>query len=168
MTNSNSFPTTKRTGILFRAGFYGAKGTYSDADIEAMAGTKMLPIRMSHHVTPIELAGNLGHCTRTYTGYDSSGQKVLFGEWLEPLPLTQMLGDFPRSLSVEIELATKQIYAVALEVTPHIQDAAFFSQAVSSAYVKFSRGEAVQPLADDAIDWAEVNRARKEMNLPLR
>jgi hypothetical protein len=169
ITMTNIFPTTKRTGILFRQGCYGAKGNYTDADLDAMAGTRMLPIRMSHHVTPIELAGKMGHCNRTYTGYDESGQKVLFGEWDEPLPLTQMLGDFPRSLSVEIELATKQIRAVALEVTPAIKDAAFFSQAVERAYVKFSRGEAVAPLgAAGCIDWAEVDRARKENNLPSR
>ena len=171
MLNSSKLPTQKRTGIIFRPGNYGKKGNYTEADLEAMAGNKMLPIRMSHHVTPIELAGKMGHCTRTFTGLDSSGNKVLFGEWDEPLPLAQMLGDFPRSLSVEIEPLTKTLRAVALEVKPHIQDAAFFSQAVENAYVTFSRGEEVKPLKfndREAIDWAEVDRARKENGLPPR
>lgn len=128
---------------MFRPGNYGAKGTYTDADIDAMAGNAALPIRMGHYPTLIEKSGGLGACTRQFAGFDEAGQKVLMGEWSEPVPLGQLLGDLPRSLSVEIDLNTKMPVAVALEVNPHIKDAAFFAQQVDTAFVKFSKGEEV-------------------------
>lgn len=139
-------PTISRTGILFRPGDYGKRGLYTDADIEAMAGDVNVPIRMSHYPTLLE--GKLGLCERAFVGYDESGQKVLMGQWQEPQPLADLLGDAPRPLSVEIDLKTKKLAAVALEVYPQIKDAGFFSEQVEEAFAKFSRGEKVEPLDD--------------------
>jgi hypothetical protein len=141
----SEFPTIRRTGIIFRPGDYGAKGSYTDADIEAMAGDTPLPIRMGHHDTLIERANRMGVCHRTFVGFDAAGEKVLMGEWDEPEPLAQLLAGVPKTVSAEIDLKTKRPFALALEVNPHIEGAAFFD-AVDRAYAQFSKGEDVTPI----------------------
>lgn len=148
----NEIPTIQRTGIMFRPGDYGAKGIYTDADMDALAGDVNVPIKMSHY--PTLLDGKLGTCERAFVGFDENGKKVLMGQWAEPKPLADLLGDTPRSLSVEIDLKNKSLAAVALEVNPHIKDAAFFSQAVEDAYAKFSAGEDVEQIASFAFESA--------------
>lgn len=145
MPDKKEVPTIPRVGILFRPGDYGDKGVYTEADLEAMQGEVNVPIKMSHH--PTLLDGRLGICERAFVGFDGEGKRVLMGQWREPKPLADLLRDTPRTLSVEIDRKSKQLAAVALEVNPHIQDAAFFSKAVEGAYEKFSKGEEVVPLA---------------------
>lgn len=138
---NDTIPTRKRTGIIFRAGNYGAKGEYTDADLDAMCGDVNVPIKMSHGRTLLD--NKLGSCERAFVGFDEAGGKVLMGEWSEPEPLSLLLGDTPRTLSVEIGLEDKKLKAVALEVNPHIKDAAFFSDQVEQAFAQFSKGEPV-------------------------
>lgn len=133
-------PTIRRSGIIFRPGNYGAKGNYTDADIDAMAGDNHVPVNIEHRKSVFD--GKLGSCIRRWSGVDDKGDKVLLGEWDEPLPLTQLLGNKPRPASIELDMATKQVTALAITYNPHIPDAALFN-AVQDAYAKFSRGEEV-------------------------
>lgn len=158
---NETIPTIKRTGVIFRPGDYGAvnnaddvkagkKGVYSEADMHLLAGDDPVPIKMSH--LPTIMDGKLGQCTRRFVGFDDSGKQVLMGEWEEPEPLNQLLGDTRRSVSIEVFPLSKKVNAVALEVNPHITDAAFFSQALEEAYVRFSKGEEIEPLASFAYE----------------
>lgn len=139
MSNESKKYVTRR-GIIFRPGSYGAKETYSDADIDAMAGDNPLPINIEHKKTLLD--GFLGHLTRRFSGYDDQGRKVLMGEWQEPEPLALLLGDTERKVSIEIDMATKQPVGLALTHSPAITDAALFS-----AFSAYERGEEVKPLA---------------------
>lgn len=141
----SDIPSIRRTGIIFRSGVYGAKGSYSDADIDAMAGDNPLPVNLEHR--PSLLDNKLGQCVRRFSAFDDNGKKVLMGEWDEPAPLAALLGDTVRRASIEIDMATKQPTGLALTHIPHISDAALFS-AVTDAYAKFSRGEQIIPLAE--------------------
>jgi len=140
----DTIPSIKRTGVIFKPGNYGAKGEYSDADIDAMAGDTPLPVNLEHRKSLLD--GRLGELTRRFSGFDENGNKVLMGEWNEPAPLAQLLGDTVRKASIEIDLKTKQPVGLALTHLPHISEAALFS-AVEDAYAKFSRGEEIVPLA---------------------
>jgi len=138
----------KRSGVIFRAGNYPDKQCrITEADIKAIAINTVAPVPVDVEHGASAFSGKLGHFTRIW-----AQGAALFGEWHEPQALTDLIGDVPRKVSVALNLTLKRIDAVSLVLTPRVADAIVFSAESGS----------------EDIDWAEVNRARKEAGLPPR
>lgn len=161
LINGEEFPALSRQGVVFRSGDYGEKGAYTDADLANMTGNEPLPVNLEHRHSL--LSGKLGQLTRRWFGKDENGKSALFGEWLEPEPLAQLLGETERKVSIELDKATKQPVGLALTWNPHIKDAALFTEAVEKAYVQFSNGETITPV-DVATFAYESNTERDKID----
>jgi hypothetical protein len=116
----------KRVGPVFYPGVYGAKGTYSEADLHYMAATfEPCDVNIEHKKSLLD--GLLGKLARAWVGRDTAGKVALFGEWEQPEPLAALLGDAPVPASLEINLKTKKLCGLAITCTPHLTEAALFS-----------------------------------------
>lgn len=142
--------TRLRVGPVFYPGNYGAKGTYTEADMDTIAAQfNVFGVNVEHRKSVLD--GKIGTVTRMWPDTDDKGRKALFAEWDQPEPLALLLGEGPVPVSIELHKGTKKPVGMALSKTPHVTDAAFFS-AVEDAYVAFSKGEEVVPFAYESTD----------------
>jgi hypothetical protein len=149
--NVAGVPLRERNGPVFYAGNYVDKGIplVTDADLYAIAKASTDAVAFNSEHGHSLFDGLLGHASNFRVDRDAQGRLAVFATWHEPEPLAQLLGDTPRTPSIELDWASRKITGIALAKYPRITDAAFFS-ALKGAYAAFSAKQPVTPLANFA------------------
>jgi hypothetical protein len=145
--------TTIRTGKLFECGDYSDKNFSLSPDELKSATANFSPVyfTIEHKSSPFD--GLLGQLQKVWV---SEAGTEMFGEWLEPEPVTQLLKDAVRRVSVEFCRQTKRICGISLVNFPRISEAAMFAA--------FSRD--AQFRAENEVDFTQVDLALREAGLP--
>ncbi len=151
-----------RRGLIFRAGAYPDKGiTVTPAELRAAVSDFKGPLRLNLEHYPSVLDGQLGTLDSVTVSDDG---RELFGTVTEPGWLTTVLGNTARRVSLEWDVAKKQITGIALVIAGRVPDAVLFA-----AFSDVQQGKTVAPLVDpEAVDWEQVDLALSEAGLPKR
>ncbi len=150
----NETKPTIRTGKLFEAGPYPDKGlTVTTAQLRQAASDFKGPLRLNLEHYPSVLDGQLGTLDSVTVSDDG---RELFGTVTEPAWLTTVLGNTARRVSLEWDVAKKQITGIALVIAGRVPDAVLFTA--------FSRDARFR--AENEVDFSQVDLCLREAGLP--
>lgn len=149
-SSTQSGGATMRRGKVFEIGDYPDKCFSLSADEARAAVANFTPCEIDiEHMSNTPLSGRLGKSVSV----EFDGKNIT-GTVEEPAPLAALLGDTPRRVSLGWDRARKRIVSLAYVLSPRISGA----QLVAA----FSASKSADT---NAVDWAQVARARKELGI---
>jgi len=167
---TNVIPTRVRPGIIFTPGDYSDKGigivTEADMDAIAAASNEAVLVKDNHNHGFFD--GMLGRVFNFRVAPNSKGIKVVWGDWEEPEPLAQFLGDTKRQISAGFaDWATRKISEISLTPWPRVADACFFN-GLKVAFSDYQAGQPVKQYAfyADPVDFNYRTAAERDA-IPL-